>query len=478
MRTAHQLFPVFVITTVLLVACQSVPPAFKDPVAAMTDPSLTLRGNVAAMHQAAETAPDDPRRIDSLKNIMSEPGSSLEMRKTALLLLIDHDEADARQTLMYRLPSINAWDFMEFACDLVGDRGWKEFTASLVRSLARPQPVYERVGDRPESKALLALHPGKQIEDIVFDVVAMPVTSPVQQQWRLSAWDLLNQIDVDPARLGALLSEANPEGDPMLADLKAGALELGVVPRTRDEVQWLRSLREPENADWWSLCRYALALVSGDERPSIELRHLAVILAVQQRRPEWLTRTRGDLVADLSGILRDREVFSVRTDTNMTASRYNASQKLTDCVDKLAWADLLTLRLGVDLLEEATLREEIFLQAERDRGDPTTEYGGILDIVEGRPIAIMFTPRIRANDAKFMAPLDMESRGHTGLFHYHFHVQEPDNSDYAGPGVGDRQYADAMGVNCIVFTSIRANRINADYYQRGGIVVDLGTFYR
>ena len=38
--------------------------------------------------------------------------------------------------------------------------------------------------------------------------------------------------------------------------------------------------------------------------------------------------------------------------------------------------------------------------------------------------------------------------------------------------------ADAVRTSCVVLTSVANNRINVDYYQPEGVVVDLGTIVR
>jgi hypothetical protein len=48
------------------------------------------------------------------------------------------------------------------------------------------------------------------------------------------------------------------------------------------------------------------------------------------------------------------------------------------------------------------------------------------------------------------------------------------NAEFAGPGPGDADYAIEQGRACVVFTSIRAGVLDADYYQPGGVVIDLG----
>jgi len=60
----------------------------------------------------------------------------------------------------------------------------------------------------------------------------------------------------------------------------------------------------------------------------------------------------------------------------------------------------------------------------------------------------------------------------------HLHAQAYDNARYAGPHFGDFAYADSTGVNGLVLTFIDSSRLNADFYRRGQVVIDLGTIER
>jgi hypothetical protein len=85
---------------------------------------------------------------------------------------------------------------------------------------------------------------------------------------------------------------------------------------------------------------------------------------------------------------------------------------------------------------------------------------------------------MRAHDLKFLAPQALIDRVYTGLAHYHFHAQEYKNTNHAGPGIGDMEFAKRLNFNCLVFTFVERDRLNVDYYQPNGAVVDLGTLER
>lgn len=451
------------------------PRVFDDPIAAMTDPRFTSREHMAAMEQARAAHPDDPRRVEQLKEIVSGPSHPIEFRAEAWRQLEDYNLEEAKAVLEYRLPTHPAWGFVEWASELIAQRGWVEMTPSLVRSLYRPSPLFEDE-TRPERLALQALHPGKDIREVVFDVVVTPPSNIVHAQWRLAAWELLNRLgepDIWQERLAAVPSDA----DPMLTDLRRGYVELGVIARTREEVRWLQDLHKTEHEDWWNRCREVVGSLPAEHRRSLRLRHLAVLVRVADHHPEWLQHSAQTLLADLESRWSGRSHF--HPDAILSASTLNTGpQSLREWGPKLSWADLLCVRLADAMIFEPVMLPALFPQAQRDREDTSTELGGVVDYVDGRPQAILYPPLQRSHDKKFYAPASMVEHGYRAPFHYHFHVQEVHNAEYAGPGGGDLEYANAMAINGLVFTSVGEGKLNADFYTEGRVVIDLGTLGR
>jgi hypothetical protein len=72
----------------------------------------------------------------------------------------------------------------------------------------------------------------------------------------------------------------------------------------------------------------------------------------------------------------------------------------------------------------------------------------------------------------------MIEQGDRSLAHYHFHAQQPRNAKFAGPSPGDLAYASRYGRTCLVFTSIREDRLGVDLYQPDGTIIDLGEIAR
>jgi hypothetical protein len=145
----------------------------------------------------------------------------------------------------------------------------------------------------------------------------------------------------------------------------------------------------------------------------------------------------------------------------------------------LTWGDLAAMTLAKQALESEALRAHIFDFADRDQVDRATEYGGIIRMDDaGRFELIEFPPRSRVADNRYMAPQSLFDAGYTALFHVHNHAQTYNNRRYAGPHLGDFDYADETGANGLVFTFIDRDQINIDYYRHDTVVVDLGLIQR
>ncbi len=96
------------------------------------------------------------------------------------------------------------------------------------------------------------------------------------------------------------------------------------------------------------------------------------------------------------------------------------------------------------------------------------------------PAAILYPPRpgSRRGDHEFVASTDMILQSDDALAHYHFHVQEPRNSEYAGPSANDLAYSARYGRSCLVLTSVASGVMDVDFYQPDGAVIDLGEIVR
>ena len=454
-------------------SCASKLVVYDDPIAAMANRELTTGQNLEAMEQAAERFPDDPRRIDALKTIVSQEGYLLTHRIAAFEQLEGIDPAEAKATLVYRLPTSSAWDFVEWSCGLIVERGWADATPALIRSLYRPSPIHEPQ-ERPERQALAALHPGRDIREVIFETVITPPRNMAEDVWRLKAWELLNRLG-EPEVWRERLAAA-PADDPLVASLRAGYVEFGVLARTSEEIKWLQWLLAPERAAWRAEIQAVVAALRPWQRENLRLRHLAVLVNVRRHHADWLDLGRDELVSRLEQRLAERKHYHPEAVT-AGAVGGRIPQSLAHWRDNLSWADALTILLADEWTRWPAVRAAAFEQSLQDRADTTTEFGGIVDWMPADapgPIASPFITTYRTHDRKFYASNDMVHAGYTAPFHYHYHAQEERNAEFAGPGLGDLQYADAMAVNGVVFTSVGRNRLNVDVYTEGGVTIDLG----
>ena len=493
-----------------LVGCISAQPRLSDdPLTDLRNPSLRLADRVEAVGRVWEQVQagvldrvEARRTLDAFVWSRKTP----ERLRLASLQTILGDESekgrdDARRLVRLLLPREPSMTILSVLCATAATNNWTETTPALVRSLSRvfPQVPDER---RPERLALQAMHGGTAIERIVFDVFLSPVAGDTDLERRLAkrtrgdAWGLLWRLDRAEAIRTALVGDDLPEppdeeGRRILADLRASASALHLIPRNGAELDWLGSLRDeenPANAVWWSESAAAIAGLSEAKRLGLSLRHVEPIRWVSRFHPEWLEMSRGSLLGELERRLASRKHHE-RSGAAIRSTSTNG-ERLGRWSKDLRWGDLLSILVIDEAIRDPQVVAELFRQAGFDRADNTTEYGGVLESLstvgsssEGdaqRFRVVLYAPRPseRPGDNQFVASRDMIRHSDRALAHYHFHAQRRRNSDYAGPSDRDYQYADRYARACVVLTSIRENVLGADYYQPGGATIDLGEIRR
>ncbi|MBC7835327.1 MAG: hypothetical protein H7Y88_09540 [Phycisphaerales bacterium] len=381
---------------------------------------------------------------------------------------------DTANLVRLRLPTETDWTMIETMCRGAADRGWQSVTPGLVRSYARPVPAPSDA-ERPERRAIECLHPGKDVEQVVFEVFAAPADGEAGERVRQDAWELLGRLDTDgSARASLLAADSDASEDPLLADLQAFASAFGMVPITSMELQWARALRTPEHAEWWSECAQRIAALGGEQREGLSMRHIE---AVRLADEATLSRGRDDLLNEVERRVRARK----RHNRSEGAADYTKPETLHAWGQDLVWGDLCVMLVLDDAVRQPAVLAELHRQVAQDRQDTSTEHGGVLRAAKSsgsagdRFEAVGFSPRPvqRLGDTRFVAPEEMIRASDTALAHYHFHAQRAQNVDYAGPGPGDIEFAARSGRGCVVFTSIDDRTLNVDYYIRGGAVIDL-----
>jgi len=262
-----------------------------------------------------------------------------------------------------------------------------------------------------------------------------------------------------------------------MADVRAVATDLGAVPLTASELQWVRQLRRQENQAWWAAAQAAIAQLPDAARQGLAVRHAEVVRWAAAYEPALLRMSRDELAAAVSAALKGREIFQ-----RAEGSSNGGTERFQDNLKKMAWGDVLSILVLDRAVRSPGIAERLVSQAAEDAADVTTEYGGYIGErkppdARGAFSAYLFPPRPqqRINDTRFVASDELLTAGATGLAVYHFHAQKFANSQYAGPSEGDVDYARDSGRLCVVFTPVARGVFDVDAYFGEGVRCDLGT---
>lgn len=473
------------------------PRAADDPLTIALNPVQSGESRAKAVKQAYEKAVSESDRIaarSALWPLVWSPQAAPEV-KVAIVeeLLAEKNPVAAgviREDLRLMLPHQTSPEVVTLVCTAAGERGWTDFIPAIVRSYARVVPGYTDA-TRPERAAIIKLGGGRDLEATIFDVFAHPPADTpetkrmkLEEQYRLSSWDLLSRLDPAGERRIAMLEGVEGVGGagvPYAGDALAAWRELRALPQTGEELRWVARLHDPRNAanaTWWAEARSAIGALDTAKTSGLEVRHAEVIRIASIARTNWIAASREQLLAEVRSRLKDREV------TEPSRGRDDGKNRIKEVLSasetKLRWADLLTILLVDDAIHEARLARDIFTYVGYDRRDTTTEYGGVLDATASGGklsfVATLYQPRPgqRAGDDRFIASDDMINSSDRSLAHFHFHVADRYNSRYAGPSDADLDYSNRFGRTCLVFTSRDSESLDVDYYQPGVVIVDLG----
>ncbi|MBL8764381.1 MAG: hypothetical protein JNM07_08950 [Phycisphaerae bacterium] len=480
------------------------PLATGDPLTDMRDAALPVSTRERAVEQAWSEATGGQRDRtavrEALKRTVWQTGNPQGIRLAAIRCLLGRaggdatpdERADTRNMLRLLLPKEPDRAVIALVCREAAEGGWAEAAPEIVRSWSR-FTVEPPDNARVERETLVRLFPGQDPVRTVYNVFVAPIESDgmrkdLAERARSDAWELLGRLDPDGSRRAGFLAEpAVPNGgEPeILTVLRRVARDLKAVPVTGAQLDWARSLSDPSlksNASWWSEAARAIAGLTHEQLQGWSLRHAEPARWAAAHRPEWLGASREQLLSELGSRLDGRKTWRRSAETGEGGA--GIGETLAESRTGLCWGDALTILVIDEAMADPAVRAAFFEQAERDRRDTSTEYGGLLGpTVPGGFAAILYEPRPtqRAGDRRFIASDDMIRDADLSLAHYHFHVQSTRNAEYAGPGPGDMEFADRYGRSCIVLTSIADGILNADYYQPGGIRgvrIDLGEIRR
>lgn len=495
MKAAFALVLIVIASMAAAPGCGGSGESWSDPLSAAGDAGLSSGERIEAIGLASEQYADDEQESarfrEAMKSIAWSRTERPQVRMRAIRALAEQDEQDTVRMLSLMLPTETQWPVIRGVSSLAAERGWTALTPGLVRSWARvvPEPPD---ANRPERRAIAALHPDSRPEDVVFEVFRDPqVGALFREETRRDAWTLLARIDDRGERTKALLADADlGADDPVLRSLQLAARELHVAPRTTPQLEWLQSLDAPERRPVRRRWAELAGALDDEQRNGLELRHLSAIHWAADHEPGWLDASRQDLFARCESLLKGRD--RVRRISGYPDRMAAPRQTLSESADALVWGDLLMILLADRAVRNEAVLRDIFEYAAADRRDTTTEYGGVIDRADssgeasedrsqtesaapGFRVALHEPrPTQRGNDHRFIAPPAMVEARTTTLFDFHLHVQSVNNRDYAGPSRGDLEYAREHGRSCIVFTSISGRTLNVDYYQPNGTIIDLG----
>jgi len=367
---------------------------------------------------------------------------------------------------------MSAWGGRRRLCELIAEYGWVDLTPALTSAWAVQIVGFNDEWDRPEAIALSKLHGRQAIPDVLFDLFVE--SSKVSEHGlRTRCWDLLHRLGYRDRLVNLLQEHEPPEKDAMLIDLHTGAKELGVVPHNREEILWMRSLRKPEFAQFWGELVEAIQQIPDSRRAELDMRDLPIVVSAARHQPQLLSASVSEMYQLINRYVQQQRHYD--RGTHFDGDAGGTKDRLYAWQNELNWGDLAAMLILIQALETPEVVTHLFDYAKRDQLDETTEYGGVFKLDhQGRYEILEFPPRIRSHDQEFNASQEMFDAAYTALFHFHYHVQQARNSEYAGPGFGDKNYANNTRANCVVFTSIRKGAMNVDFYRYGGVTVDLG----
>lgn len=238
------------------------------------NPALKLNQRLDAADIAwasTEGSPSDRAKAREIfKSIVWSDATPAPLRrKLAEHLLTDTSPegiADSRSFTALRLPTEPDRSIVGMMALAAARNGWQDAAAPLVRGLADPvRAIPER--ERVEALAIQKLFPGRDLEEIVFDIFlgndpagnGLASGAPdasldiFASRVRTDAWTVLGRLDPAGDRRRALVLDgsvtASGPSATKLADLRAGVRELRVMPTTGDELEWLARLREASGSN-------------------------------------------------------------------------------------------------------------------------------------------------------------------------------------------------------------------------------------
>jgi|FLOH01.1.fsa_nt_gi hypothetical protein len=157
-------------------------------------------------------------------------------------------------------------------------------------------------------------------------------------------------------------------------------------------------------------------------------------------------------------------------------------------LNKLNAIDVLKIGYILESLQDERIKQELGFQINSDIYDFFSEHGGAA--VLGEDFKIHFLeyniphndrPKLVNNNQLEFQGVDFNAiptaKGTiSSLGTYHFHATDLDDKEYAHPSDQDLKSANETGIDGILITKLPGQRINIDFYNSRGTVVDIGDF--
>ncbi|MCH2137641.1 MAG: hypothetical protein MK074_01135 [Phycisphaerales bacterium] len=467
------------VLSLVMVGCTT---AVKDPALTLADGSGSLTAHRQAMQLLEDVPRDDAAAIDALQGLLYRSGFEVDVRRRGADQLLALDRDRLVRTLRQRLPRVTDKPWLRALCTWIGAQQWTAdeslvLQRALLSSWARPWSGGMPEAQRPEYQAISQLRGTSDHVDLVWhELQAHDKAS--EEGYRNRCWELLHRLGARDRLVEALAAvDPGTSTNPMLLDLHDAARDFGTVPWNREEILWLRKLREPSRRTFWAQAQAACAAMPAPRRATLRIRDLPIAVAAMRHRPDLAGADEQAMRRQIHTRLRGRDHY--REEDAYYKHGVDVDDRFGDHMKALSWGDLAAITMAMDAMEIPPVVGHLFDYADRDNADTTTEFGGVMALdSKGRVEVLEFLPRVRHHDLRFNAPQDMFDAGYTGLFHFHFHATTHRNRDHAGPGLGDLTYADNTRANCLVFTFVDENTLNVDWYRHDGVVVDLGCVRR
>lgn len=368
---------------------------------------------------------------------------------------------------------IDDWPMIRLLCAKAEETQDKRALPWLIRSWAMPSKVVMDQ-DRPEREALAAIM-RQEVDAILSTIVFLPseADAPATQ---VAAWAVLVRA-IDHKTLRERIAATPDEGASLLVSiLKQAVPALDRLPADRLAIACLMRLVAAYPGQHWLAWADWREASDSNGPATLALRHLP---AIEHRDPARDTWVRDRWVKHIESRLAGRRHAARGSDADDDLVVRQHPGRFADHADRLGLADLLVLDAILDAMDEPDVRRVAFEQAEADRRDTSTELGGVLGWDDqGRPTLRPFAPLIHRHDQAYIASTSCINALYLGLAHFHFHTQRYDNAVWAGPGQGDRAFADRYHVTAIVMTFLDQHTLNVDAFMPGGISIDLGCMTR